>query len=204
MQGAKGAQCSPQIVKNFCYRNMGGGIGIMQKATPWSIRTPAFRISTRESGTMIRARLSCGTRATRTFAPASESAMAPVRWFEKTAASATVALASGFAPAPTLGPVVEDNQCYENDMAGIGTEAGAAPLIRGNLCHHNKLAGIGARTGAAPTIIGNECHHNQKAGIGQESDAATTLIAITATTIWPPESDSQLASRGGPSCWTIA
>ena len=66
-------------------------------------------------------------------------------------------------------PVVEDNDCYENEMAGIGTEDEAAPIIRGNRCYRNKLAGIGCREGSSPLITDNHCFENRAAGIGVSS-----------------------------------
>jgi nitrous oxidase accessory protein NosD len=61
---------------------------------------------------------------------------------------------------------VEENQCRENGMAGIGVEDRAAPLIRRNQCVGNEHAGIGARTNASPRIVDNECRENRQAGIG--------------------------------------
>jgi len=66
---------------------------------------------------------------------------------------------------------VGKSKCFENVMAGIGTEEGAEAIIRNNQCYRNQQAGIGARTGARPIIDGNHCYENQQAGIGSEDEA---------------------------------
>jgi parallel beta-helix repeat protein len=71
-------------------------------------------------------------------------------------------------------PVVEDNECYENDMAGIGCRDGAEPIIRNNRCSKNKMAGIGC-DGASPLIVGNECRENEMAGIGMRGKGNATI-----------------------------
>jgi hypothetical protein len=72
-------------------------------------------------------------------------------------------------------PVVEGNECYENDMAGIGCRDGASPIIRNNVCHKNKMAGIGCINGANPLIVGNECRENELAGIGVQKKATAII-----------------------------
>ncbi|MFT6861696.1 MAG: hypothetical protein ACJAVK_000249 [Akkermansiaceae bacterium] len=65
--------------------------------------------------------------------------------------------------------MIEDNDCYENGMAGIGSEEEASPIIRGNRCHRNTLAGIGCRDHSSPLIVENHCYENKAAGIGVDS-----------------------------------
>jgi hypothetical protein len=68
-------------------------------------------------------------------------------------------------------PLIENNDCYQNGMAGIGTEEKAEPIIIKNRCYENKLAGIGSNKFARPKIIGNRCYWNQNAGIGSAGGA---------------------------------
>ena len=42
------------------------------------------------------------------------------------------------------GGVIEENEIYENEHAGVAVETGALPLIRKNSIHHGKQAGCGA------------------------------------------------------------
>jgi nitrous oxidase accessory protein NosD len=72
-------------------------------------------------------------------------------------------------------PVVEANECWENEMAGIGCRDLASPVLRNNLCRHNKMAGIGCRGAASPVILGNECRENEMAGIGLEEGVTATI-----------------------------
>ena len=71
-------------------------------------------------------------------------------------------------------PVVEHNECYENDMAGIGIRDGARPIIRSNKCYKNTMAGIGS-DGSSPLIVGNECHENLMAGIGLQGNTVAVV-----------------------------
>jgi hypothetical protein len=72
---------------------------------------------------------------------------------------------------PGTAPVVEDNDCHGNAMAGIGCRDRAEPSIRGNRCYDNALAGIGVQDGARAVVFGNKCFRNREAGIGLESGA---------------------------------
>ena len=72
-------------------------------------------------------------------------------------------------------PVVEENECYENEMAGIGCRDFASPILRNNICFRNRMAGIGCRDGARPLIVGNECRQNALAGIGVQKKAAAII-----------------------------
>jgi hypothetical protein len=72
-------------------------------------------------------------------------------------------------------PLIRNNRCYDNTLAGIGNMSGARPIIFGNKCYRNKEAGIGSQLGAKPFIAHNECYENERAGIGQRSDAETVI-----------------------------
>lgn len=68
-------------------------------------------------------------------------------------------------------PLIEDNDCYQNTMAGIGVRDGASPLILRNRCYENTLAGIGSRDGAKAQVYGNKCYRNKEVGIGTQASA---------------------------------
>lgn len=73
-------------------------------------------------------------------------------------------------------PLILHNICYENIRAGIGNREGAKPILRGNKCYRNRRAGIGIRMkGTSPIVDDNECYENDMAGIGNR-DGATPLI----------------------------
>ncbi len=176
IQGVDGKGCSPHVYRNFCYRNMGGGIGAMLKSTAVIEENACFQNyyagigHSNASPTVINNRCYENIRA---GIGISEGACPLVRG-NKCYKNRRAGI--GIRTEASTQPIVDGNECYENDMAGIGTRAKAAPIIRNNKCYKNKLAGIGSRTEATPTIIGNECYENGKAGIGQQGDAVTMLI----------------------------
>ena len=176
IQGVAGKSCTPRVHHNICYRNMGGGIGSMNKSTAVIEQNTCFQnfyagighdnasptVLNNDCYENIRAGIGI-----------SEGACPIVRG-NRCYRNRRAGIGSRTTAATR--PTIEDNDCYENDMAGIGAEEHASPFIRGNRCFRNKLAGIGSRTHANPTIIGNECFENDKVGIGQESNAVTMLI----------------------------
>jgi hypothetical protein len=176
IQGIPGKSCSPHVYRNVCFRNMGGGIGSMNKSTAVIEENVCFEnfyagIGHEDaSPRVIRNRCYANIRA---GIGISEGACPLVRG-NKCYQNRRAGI--GVRTGPSTRPLLEDNDCYENDMAGIGAEEESAPLIRNNRCYKNKLAGIGSRTQATPTIVGNECYGNAAAGIGQDSDAVTVLI----------------------------
>ena len=176
IQGVDGKRCQPQVTKNICFRNMGGGIGSMSRSAALIEGNICFQnfyagighenahptVLNNDCYENIRAGIGI-----------SEGACPIVRGNR---CHRNRRAGIGSRTGAKTRPLIEDNDCYENDMAGIGADEEASPIIRGNRCFRNKLAGIGARTHAAPTIIGNICHENGAVGIGQESDANTILI----------------------------
>lgn len=71
-------------------------------------------------------------------------------------------------------PILEGNECYENEMAGIGNRDGASPIIRNNRVYDNQMAGIGCE-GSKPLIVGNEASNNGMAGIGLRGQAKAII-----------------------------
>lgn len=175
--GVEGKRCAPHLYRNICYRNMGGGIGVMKEATGVIEENLCFENFFAGIGhdhahpTVIKNVCHSNIRA---GIGISEGACPIVRsnqCYQNRRAGIGIRTGSD------TRPVVQNNDCYENDMAGIGVRDEAAPTIRDNHCYKNKLAGIGARTGAAPMIVYNECYENGAAGIGLQSGAAPTLVA---------------------------
>jgi hypothetical protein len=168
--GEAGGRNGSWISANVVYRNMGGGIGIADGATPLVEKNRCYNnlrggIGSRKSAGLIvgnecfdNVRAGIGIR---------EGATPMVRGNKchKNRRAGIGIRMEGTAP------VVEDNDCYGNAMAGIGCRNDASPLIRGNRCFENALAGIGVQDGAHPVVFGNKCHHNKDAGIGLQTGA---------------------------------
>lgn len=176
IRGDAGSTCAPIIELNICFRNMGGGIGVMDQA-----------------GGIIR-----GNRCYQNFyAGIGHNHASPLVsenvCFENIRAGIGISEGScpvvrdnichhnrragiGIRTGNETQPVVERNECFENDMAGIGCEDHAAPIIRGNHCHHNRMAGIGTQDASQPVIVDNVCEHNDQSGIGVQGQADALLI----------------------------
>lgn len=166
--GCVGKSNASLISKNVVFRNMGGGIGISDGATPTVQDNRCYSnlragIGSRKSAALIfgnecfdNVRAGIGIR---------EGAKPVVRGNKcyKNQRAGIGCRMEG------TSPFIEDNNCYENKMAGIGCRDGAAPFIRGNRCYDNTLAGIGSRDGAKPVIFGNKCYRNKETGIGTQS-----------------------------------
>ena len=176
IMGEDGKRCSPHVINNFCYRNMGGGIGCMKKSTAIVEENTCFEnfyagIGHDDASPLVVRNVCYGNvRAGIGISEGSQPLVRENRCFKNRRAGIGVRTGSN------TRPIIENNDCYENDMAGIGAREESAPIIRGNRCYRNGLAGIGSRTQATPTIIDNECYENRESGIGQMSDARTALI----------------------------
>ncbi len=172
--GGKGKRNGSWIVGNVVYRNMGGGIGIAEGATPLVQENRCFNNLRGGIGNRNSAGLLLGNECfenVRAGIGIREGA-APIvrgnRCHKNRRAGIGVRMEG-------TSPVVEDNDCHGNAMAGIGCRAGASPVLRGNRCYENALAGIGIQDGARPVVFGNLCHHNKEAGIGIQSGARAHL-----------------------------
>lgn len=176
IMGGDGKRCSPHVIHNLCYRNMGGGIGCMKKSTAIVEENTCFEnfyagIGHDDASPLVIRNTCYGNiRAGIGISEGSQPIVRENKCFKNRRAGIGVRTGS------STRPLIEDNDCYENDMAGIGAREESAPIIHGNRCYKNQLAGIGSRTHATPTIIGNECYENKETGIGQMSDARTVLI----------------------------
>ena len=174
--GAEGKRCSPRVVRNVCYRNMGGGIGSMRGSTALIEENVCFQNFYagigHEGASPLVLRNVCYENI-RAGIGISEGARPIVRGNQ---CYRNRRAGIGIRTGAETSPVVEDNDCHHNAMAGIGCEEESTPLIRNNRCYENTRAGIGSRDHSRPVIVGNQCYRNQAAGIGSEA-GSRPLIA---------------------------
>lgn len=174
--GVDGRPCSPLILSNVCYRNMGGGIGSMNGSTAIIRDNTCFEnfyagIGHENASPLVELNRCHGN--IRAGIGISEGACPTVRnnvCFENRRAGI------GIRTGASTRPLVERNECRDNGMAGIGVEEKADPVISNNRCFRNQLAGIGARDQARPIIVGNECFENGAAGIGLATGNNTQVV----------------------------
>jgi parallel beta-helix repeat protein len=176
INGTNGHLISSRVINNVCYRNMGGGIGVMTGSTAIIQNNQCFENFyagiglSGASPIVIDNECFSNIRAGIGISEGSKPVVRGNKCYKNRRAGIGIRTGS------ETKPIVEDNDCYENEMAGIGIRDRVAPLIRENRCYRNKKAGIGSRTGARPLISKNECHHNEQAGIGQQSGVISVLI----------------------------
>jgi len=167
---------APLVEKNYCYRNMGGGISAMRGSAATLQGNVCFENLYAGIGHDSSSPLVVGNECFRNvragigISEGSSPVLRGNRCYRNQRAGI------GIRGGNTTRPIVEDNDCYDNQYAGVGVRERAAPIIRGNRCYRNRRAGIGARTGATPIIVGNECYENDAAGIGQMSGTRTVII----------------------------
>ena len=173
VSGSAERRVTSLIEENWCYRNMGGGIGVAQEATPLVRGNTCFEnlragIGCRGSSPLITGNSCYGN--VRAGIGCREGATPVIRdnRCERNRRAGIGIRMEGTAP------VVLQNRCIANGMAGIGCRDGAEPVIRGNVCRENEMAGIGC-DGARPLIVGNECRENRMAGIGLRGAATATI-----------------------------
>ena len=153
ISGAKGRKVEPTVARNTCYRNMGGGIGIMRGANPTVTHNHCY-----------------------------ENYYAGIGFTEATGTiqhnHCHHNIRAGIGISEDSSPTITNNHCHHNRRAGIGIRTGKAtrPLVKENLCTDNDMAGIGSKELAEPTIIENTCLRNKLAGIGCSEDANATII----------------------------
>ena len=198
VRGTEESLITPIVQRNLCYRNMGGGIGIMNKASGVIARNTCFRnfyagIGHSGASPLVVSNICYDN--IRAGIGISEGACPAVR-SNKCYRNRRAGI--GIRTGAHTRPLVEDNDCYENGMAGIGTEEEAEPAILHNRCHRNELAGIGARKNARPLLVGNDCRHNKAAGIGFD-----TCEKGEATLIRNEVVDNALVAVGIHSGWTV-
>jgi parallel beta-helix repeat protein len=153
-----GRKVEAKVTKNVCYRNMGGGIGIMRGANPTVSHNTCF-----------------------------ENFYAGIGFTEATATvthnQCYRNVRAGIGISEDSSPTVSNNHCHHNRRAGIGIRTGKAtrPTVKDNLCEDNDMAGIGSKELAQPSLIGNTCRRNKLAGIGCSEDANATITGNTCT-----------------------
>ncbi|MEO1826208.1 MAG: right-handed parallel beta-helix repeat-containing protein, partial [Roseibacillus sp.] len=168
---------SSLVESNICYRNMGGGVGIIDRARGRILGNTCFEnfyagIGHSNASPLVQGNECWGN--IRAGIGISEGASPTVQG-NKCHHNRRAGI--GIRTGETTKPIVEDNDCYDNGMAGIGIDEGAAPVIRANRCLRNEMAGIGARHDARPVIERNEVRENKLAGIGFEAcDAGVAVV----------------------------
>ena len=173
--GVKAKDCSPRVLRNICYRNMGGGIGSMRGSTAVIEKNTCFENFYAGIGHDNASPLVVGNTCydnIRAGIGISEGARPIVRG-NKCYHNRRAGI--GIRTGAETQPIVEHNECYENDMAGIGNRDQARPIIRHNRCYKNKMAGIGSRDGARALIEHNECYENEMAGIAARLGASPVI-----------------------------
>ena len=177
IRGTEGKSVAPLVANNVTYRNMGGGIGIMDGALGVITDNTCFEnfyAGIGHSGASPLVANNTCYQNIRAGIGISEGACPVVR-SNKCYQNRRAGI--GTRTGIETSPVIVDNDCYENGMAGIGTDEGASPLIKGNRCYDNEMAGIGARHDSHPIIIGNECTGNKAAALGfMACDGGTALV----------------------------
>lgn len=178
IQGVEGKRCSPQVLHNLCYRNMGGGIGSMRGSTAVIEANVCFQNFYAGIGHEGSSPLVVNNKCyenIRAGIGISEGSKPIVRGNE---CYRNRRAGIGIRTGAETSPIVEDNDCHYNDMAGIGCEEECTPLLRNNRCHENTLAGIGCRDNARPVIVGNHCFKNQAVGIGFDETKSGRAVVI--------------------------
>jgi parallel beta-helix repeat protein len=173
--GEEGRSMAPQLIGNICYRNMGGGIGLINTSAAIVARNICFEnfyagIGLNRANAVI-THNTCSTNI-RAGIGISNGSCPQVRWNR---CSGNGRAGIGIRTGDDTRPTVENNLCTGNKMAGIGISDHARPIIRNNRCTANRLAGIGARTFARPEIIGNHCSRNHHSGIGASEGAKPVI-----------------------------
>jgi parallel beta-helix repeat protein len=172
--GCSGKGNNSRIYNNVVYRNMGGGIGSADGATPTIESNICFNnlrggIGNRNSkATILNNESFDNVRAGIGIREGATPIVRGNKCYNNRRAGIGVRMKG-------TNPIIEDNECFGNEMAGIGSRDGAAPVIRHNKCYRNQMAGIGSRDGAKGLILGNECYENEMAGIGSRN-GATPII----------------------------
>ena len=158
ISGKKKGEVEPLVTYNICYRNMGGGIGIMRGANPTVTHNVCY-----------------------------ENFYAGIGFTEATATVSNNHcyrnVRAGIGISEDSSPTITNNHCHHNRRAGIGIRTGSdtKPIVKDNLCEDNDMAGIGSKQLAQPTLIGNTCRRNKKAGIGCSEDANATITGNICT-----------------------
>jgi len=173
ISGAKGRKVEPLVTKNICYRNMGGGVGIMRGANPTVTHNHCFENYyagigfTEATGTIQHNHCHHNVRAGIGISEDSDPTVTNNHCHHNRRAGIGIRTGSD------TKPIVKENLCTDNDMAGIGSKQLAEPTLIGNTCLRNKLAGIGCKENANATITGNTCKDNGLSGIGLNGARAT-------------------------------
>ena len=176
LRGRNGDVTHALVLGNRCWRNMGGGIGIMDGASGIIQRNECYEnllagIGHHGDAAPLVRENDCHDNV-RAGIGVSEGA-SPILRGNRCHSNRRAGI--GIRTGSETRPVVEGNECFENGMAGIGIEDGAEPILRRNKCEKNQLAGIGAENGVNVILVANECRENQASGIGLNSGCGAIL-----------------------------
>ena len=168
--------CNPVILANICYRNMGGGIGSMNKSMAIIKENVCFENFYAGIGHDDSSPFVVGNTCYKNIRAGIgiSNGACPIVRGNKCFQNRRSGI--GSRSLDSTQPMITDNECYENNMAGIGAEEHARPILKNNRCYRNKLAGIGCREFAYITAIENECFENGTVGIGHDHAAGSSLI----------------------------
>jgi parallel beta-helix repeat protein len=72
-------------------------------------------------------------------------------------------------------PIIENNECYNNELSGVGLEKGATATLKNNHLYQNGRAGIGLKEASTAFIEGNKIEKNTLSGIGS-LDKSTLIV----------------------------
>ncbi|MFT5496878.1 MAG: parallel beta-helix repeat protein [Kiritimatiellia bacterium] len=193
-----GANNESRVHNNTCFRNMGGGIGLMDGSKSEVRGNTCYEnyyagIGHDDSDPLIIDN-DCylNIRAGIGISHGASPTVVSNRCYQNRRAGI------GIRTDPDTQPIVQANECYLNDMAGIGVRERAAPELIGNHCYSNKLAGIGVRLDATPTIYKNLIHSNGLVGIGLAS-TENGLAKITGNRV----SDHKMPALSIQSGWKV-
>lgn len=180
LRGAESGAADPIVKSNICYRNMGGGIGLMRGVggivrsnTCYENFYAGIGHSAGACPLVVDNKCYGNVRA---GIGVSEGSCPIVR---NNRCSRNRRAGIGIRTGAKTRPVIEGNECTENGMAGIGSEEEAEPIIRNNNCEKNAEAGIGARKRAKPIVVENRCLNNEAAGIGLREGCEGVLVRNT-------------------------
>ena len=119
------------ISNNTCYRNLGGGIGVAERAVA-IIQNNRCKLN-------LRAGIGCR---------AASPMILDNECFQNVRA--------GIGCREGARPIIRQNKCYQNRRAGIGVRMeNTAPIVEDNECYENEMAGIGSRDLASPILKQN-------------------------------------------------
>lgn len=143
-----------RVSGNVCFRNMGGGIGVMKGAKPLIEKNECFE--------NFYAGIGC------------DAASPTIRGND-----CHGNIRAGIGVSEGSSPLVSGNRCHDNRRAGIGVRTGkdTRPVLLDNECKQNGMAGIGVEEGAYAEVRGNRIIGNSLVGVGVIGGSEALIVA---------------------------